>query len=262
MNIFVLIKQVPGTSKVEIDETTGSLKRSGIESKINPYDLYSIESAVRLKELTGGKVTAITMGPPQAQSILQEAFMMGADEGYLITDRRFAGADTLATSHTLCEAVKAIGPFDIIICGRQTTDGDTAQVGPQISEFLQIPHAAWVNEIEYDGGDSIVLGQDFADKIKRVRVKLPCLITVEKGIYEPRLPSYKRKLSDIPFEIHTLTLDNFSDRDENGYGLKGSPTQVDRIFPPKVNSERIMLEGDCATVVNKLCGVLKDGRFI
>ena len=136
MKIVVCIKQVPGTNKVEIDETTGVLKRDGAEAKINPYDLYALETALRLKEKTGGTVTAVTMGPDQAIDMMKESYMMGVDDAYIFSDRTFAGADVLATSYTLAQGIKAMGDFDIIVCGKQTTDGDTAQVGPAIAEYL------------------------------------------------------------------------------------------------------------------------------
>ncbi|NLE69503.1 MAG: electron transfer flavoprotein subunit beta/FixA family protein, partial [Clostridiales bacterium] len=134
MKIFVCIKQVPATSEVAVDEETGVLQRSGVASKMNPFDLFALETALRLKEAGGGSVTVGTMGPPQARDIIQEAFMMGADEGYLFSDRRLAGADVLATSYTLSQAIRSLGDYDLILCGKQTTDGDTAQVGPAIAE--------------------------------------------------------------------------------------------------------------------------------
>ena len=130
MKILVCIKQVPGTNKVEVDEQTGALKRDGVDSKLNPYDLYAIETALRIREKTGGSVTALTMGPLQAEAVIREAYMMGVDEGFLISDKKFAGADVLATSYTLFMGIKTIGEFDIVVCGKQTTDGDTGQVGP------------------------------------------------------------------------------------------------------------------------------------
>ena len=147
MNITVCIKQVPGSNKVEVDPVTGVLKRDGADSKMNPYDLYALETALQLKETYGGKVTVITMGPPSAEEVIKEAFSMGADEGYLMTDRKFAGADVLATAYTLSQGIRIAGDFDVIICGKQTTDGDTAQVGPEMSEYLDIPCIANVIEI-------------------------------------------------------------------------------------------------------------------
>ena len=147
MNIIVCIKQVPGTAQVEIDEKTGVLKRDGVASKMNPFDLFAIESAMRLKEKYGGRVTALTMGPPQAEKVLREAFMMGVDDAVLLSDRRFGGADVLATSYTISQGIRKIGSYDLILCGKQTTDGDTAQVGAELAEFLGIPHLANVTKL-------------------------------------------------------------------------------------------------------------------
>ena len=147
MNIIVCIKQVPGTAQVEIDEKTGVLKRDGVASKMNPFDLFAIESAMRLKEQYGGRVTALTMGPPQAEKVLREAFMMGVDDAVLLSDRRFGGADVLATSYTISQGIRKIGSYDLILCGKQTTDGDTAQVGAELAEFLGIPHLANVTKL-------------------------------------------------------------------------------------------------------------------
>jgi electron transfer flavoprotein beta subunit len=230
MEIIVCIKQVPGTMKVEVDEKTGVLKRDGIECKMNPYDLYAIETALRIKKTTGGNIKAVTMGPPQAGDIIKEAYMMGVDEGYIISDRRFAGSDVLATSYTLSQGIKLTGKYDLIICGKQTTDGDTAQVGPAIAEFLKIPHVTWVRKIESVDSESIVVEQDMADSFEVVELKYPCLITVEKGIFEPGLPSYKKLMETADREIKTISLENFDDRDKERYGLTGSPTQVEKIF--------------------------------
>lgn len=172
MNIFVCIKQVPSTNKVEVDEKTGVLKRDGVASKMNPYDLYALETALRLKEKHGGKITVGTMGPPQAQAVVREAYMMGADEGYVFSDRRLGGADVLATSYTLSQAIRSVGDFDLILCGRQTTDGDTAQVGPAIAEHLGIPHAAWVGRLEAVG-DGVDAEQHLQDVIETVHMPFP-----------------------------------------------------------------------------------------
>ncbi|MDR3602471.1 MAG: electron transfer flavoprotein subunit beta/FixA family protein, partial [Desulfosporosinus sp.] len=147
MEILVCIKQVPGISKIEVDPITGVLKRDGVDSKMNPYDLYAIETALRIKEQVGGTVKVISMGPPQAQDVIKEAYMMGADEGALVSDRKFAGADVLATAYTISQGVRKMGNFDLILCGKQTTDGDTAQVGPEMAEYLGIPHIANVLKI-------------------------------------------------------------------------------------------------------------------
>ena len=190
MRIFVCIKQVPATNKVQVDEKTGVLKRAGVQSKMNPYDLYALETALRLREAHGGTVTVGTMGPPQAQAIIREAYMMGADEGYVFSDRRLGGADVLATSYTLSQAIRSVGDFDLILCGRQTTDGDTAQVGPAIAEHLGIPHAAWVSKLTVSG-DGVDAEQQLQDVVETVHIPFPCLVTVEQDIYMPRLPSLK-----------------------------------------------------------------------
>lgn len=262
MNIIVCIKQVPGTSKVEVDPVTGVLKRDGIDSKMNPYDLYALETALKLREEKGGKVSVISMGPPQAMAVIKEAYMMGADEGTLISDRKFGGADVLATSYTLSQGVRKMGDADIIICGKQTTDGDTAQVGPEMAEYLGIPHVANVRKIVELREASIVVEMDMPDTVEVSEVQYPCLITVEKNIFEPRLPSYRKKLSTKDREINILSLKDLEDQDEKKYGLNGSPTQVERIFPPEVNNDRETWTGSSEEITHKLIGKLKALKFI
>jgi len=262
MNILVCIKQVPGSNKVEVDEKTGVLKRDGVDSKMNPYDLYALETALRIKEDQGGTVTAMTMGPNQAQAVIKEAFMMGADAGALISDRKFAGADVLATSYTLSQSVKKLGAFDLLICGKQTTDGDTAQVGPEMAEYLNIPHVANVTKIvEYREG-AIVVEMDMPNTIEVVAVKYPCLITVEKDIFQPRLPSYKRKMATLDRPITVLSFKDFEDQDEMKYGLNGSPTQVERIFPPTSNDKREMFRGTSTEVVHSASNKLIELKLV
>ena len=227
MKIMVCIKQVPGTSKVEVDEKTGVLKRDGVDSKMNPYDLYALETALRIKEKKGGNIKVISMGPPQAKAVIKEAYSMGADEGTLVSDRKFAGADVLATSYTLSQGVKKCGDFDIILCGKQTTDGDTAQVGPEMAEYLGIPHVANVRRILDVNDDFIKVEMDMPNTIEVLEVKYPCLLTVDKDIFQPRLPSYKKKLETDEREINVISLNEFEDKDEKKYGLNGSPTQVE-----------------------------------
>jgi len=262
MNIFVCIKQVPSTNKVQVDEKTGVLKRDGIASKMNPYDLYALETALRLREKNGGTVTVGTMGPPQAQAVVKEAYMMGADDGYVFSDRRLGGADVLATSYTLSQAIQSVGDFDLILCGKQTTDGDTAQVGPAIAEHLGIPHAAWVSKLEVVG-DGVNAEQQLQDVIETVHMPFPCLVTVEQDIHVPRLPSLKtaREIGDKP--VHIQGLDTFLDTDPNHYGLTGSPTQVERIFPPQNDVEHEVWTGDDgADLAEKLLDTLKKWKFV
>jgi electron transfer flavoprotein beta subunit len=262
MNILVCIKQVPGTSKVEVDPVTGVLKRDGIDSKMNPYDLYALEAALNIKEQKGGTVKVLSMGPNQALSVIREAYTMGADEGALISDRRFGGADVLATSYTIAQGVKEMGDFQLIICGKQTTDGDTAQVGPEMAEWLNIPHVANVKSIIEIEDSFITVEMDMPESVETVKIAYPCLITVDKGIFEPRLPSYKKKLSTKDREIKILSLNDFNDKNEKNYGLNGSPTQVERIFPPEVNNDREMWTGSSNELSKRIGNKLKVLKFI
>lgn len=259
MNIVVCVKQVPATQKVEVDPVTGVLKRDGIETKMNPYDLYAMETALQIQKKTGAKIHVITMGPPAAKAVLQEAFALGADEGWLLTDRKFAGADVLATSYAIASGIRQIEHVDLILCGKQTTDGDTAQVGPAIAEHLGIPHAAWVSKLTVSG-DGVDAEQQLQDVIETVHMPFPCLVTVEQDIHVPRLPSLKvaREIGDKP--VHIQGLDTFLDTDPNHYGLTGSPTQVERIFPPANDTEHEMWAGEGAA--EKLHDILKKWKFM
>ncbi|MBZ9622582.1 electron transfer flavoprotein subunit beta/FixA family protein [Clostridium sp. FP2] len=262
MKILVCIKQVPGTSKVEVDPVTGVLKRDGVDSKMNPFDLYALETALKIKEQKGGIIKVITMGPPQAKDVIREAYMMGADEGALISDRKFAGADVLATSYTISQGVRQMGKFDLILCGKQTTDGDTAQVGPEMAEYLGIPHIANVLKIIELKEKSVVVEMDMANTIEVAEIKFPCLLTVDKDIFQPRLPSYKKKIATKDREIKMITLNDFEDKDEKKYGLNGSPTQVERIFPPSANNDRETWTGSAEELSLKIATKLKELKFV
>ena len=259
MNIFVCIKQVPSTNKVQVDEKTGVLKRDGIASKMNPYDLYALETALRLREKNGGTVTVGTMGPPLAQAVVKEAYMMGADDGYVFSDRRLGGADVLATSYTLSQAIQSVGDFDLILCGKQTIDGDTAQVGPAIAEHMSIPHAAWVSKVEATE-DGVNAEQQLQDVVETVHMPFPCLITVEQDIHVPRLPSLKTARETADKEITIVGLDSFLDTNPAHYGLTGSPTQVERIFPPDNHVEHVLIEG--ADAGEQLHETLRKWKFV
>ena len=190
MKILVCMKQVPAGTKVDIDPETGAMKRLSGETRTNPYDLFALEAALQLREKVGGSVTVLTMGPPQAEEMMRDAYTMGADDAVILSDRKFAGADVLATSYALSQGITAIGDIDLIICGKQTTDGDTAQVGPAIAEHLGIPHAAWVSEIVDADSESIQVKQDLVSVSQTSKIPYPCLITVDKDMCVPRLPSY------------------------------------------------------------------------
>lgn len=262
MDILVCIKQVPGTTKVEVDPVTGVLKRDGVDSKMNPYDLYALETAFRLKEQHGGTVRVVSMGPPQAEAVIREAYMMGADEGVLVTDRRFAGSDVLATAYSISQGIGRLGSFDLILCGKQTTDGDTAQVGSEMAEYLNIPHIANVLRIEEVGEKSLVVEMDMGSCIQIAEIMLPCLLTVEKGIFQPRLPSYRKKLDTKAREIMKITLEDFADSDEKHYGLNGSPTQVEKIFPPEINDNKELWTGTGEELGARMAAKLKQLKFI
>lgn len=262
MNIMVCIKQVPDTNKVEVDPVTGVLKRNGIESKMNPYDLYAIETALRLKEQMGGSVSVITMGPPQAKAVIREAYSLGADSGVLLTDRAFAGADVLATSRAISQGIKMAGNFDIILCGKQSTDGDTAQVGPEISEWLGISSVTNVTKIISVSQEDITVEREIPTAVETLKLRFPCLISVEKDICIPRLPSYLKKTATCEREIRAITLNDLEDNNPENYGLSGSPTQVQRIFPPEVNSDREMFTGSAEGVAEKTAKKLKELKFI
>jgi electron transfer flavoprotein beta subunit len=262
LKIIVCIKQVPATSSVEIDPTTGVLKREGVESKMNPYDLYALETALRLKEKTEGSITTVTMGPPQAQSVIEESFILGADQGYLFSDRKFAGSDVLATAYTLSQGIGLLGEFDLIVCGKQTTDGDTAQVGPELAEFLGIPHVTWVREITEVTADKIVVKQDLGNSYAILELPYPSLLTVEKDIFQPRLPSYRRKLLTAGQQVKVFTFSDFIDHNEQKYGLNGSATQVERIFPPLTKQDQTCWEEPAPVVAEKIYELIKDRNFI
>ncbi len=260
MKIVVCIKQVPDTAEVRINPETNTLVRDGVPSIINPYDLHALEAGLQIKELTGGTVTALTMGPPQAEDTLREAIAMGVDDAVLLTDRAFAGSDTWATAYTLARAVKKIG-FDIIFCGKQAIDGDTAQVGPEMAEFLDIPHIAYVKAIDEVSTERIRVKRMMEEGYDIVESPIPVLVTVVKEINEPRLPSLKGKMRAKKAEIKRLGFDAL-ETDEHLVGLKGSPTQVKDIFAPEMKKDRKVLKGSPEEIVEQLIGVLKEMKCL
>ena len=262
MNIVVCIKQVPASSNVQIDPVTGVLIRDGNNTKMNPYDLYGLEIALRIKEETNATVKTITMGPPPAKAVLEESLWMGCDDGVLITDRKFGGADVVATSYTISQGIKSMGDFDLIICGKQTTDGDTAQVGAEMAEALGIPHVCYVDKIIEVKEHSIIVRANMDKTYETMEVMFPCLITVDKGSVTPRLPSYKRSVMFKDHDYRFITFNDVEDQDENHYGLKGSPTQVERMFNPDRNTDKVVLKGTSDELSVKLKDILKEGKFL
>ena len=259
MNIIVCVKQVPGTNKVDIDPVTSVLKRDGVAAKLNPYDLFALETAFSIKEQTGGMVKTLSMGPPNAKVALEETLWMGADESILLSDPAFGGADVAATSYALSLGIERMAGFDLIICGKQTTDGDTAQVGPELAERLGIEHAANVVSIDEIDEKSITVTIDLDTVLQTQRLLFPCLITVDKDINTPRLPSFRRRMAiDTDKKIKTYKVADFPDADRRQLGLKGSPTQVERIFPPEKGDNEIVF---CNTA-EELYTILKNNKIL
>lgn len=261
MKIGVCIKQVPETTEVKIDPATNTLVREGVPSIVNPFDLYAVEEGLRIKEKTGGTVVALSMGPPQAADALREIIAMGVDEAYLISDRALAGSDTLATSFSLATAIKTLGGFDIIFCGKQAIDGDTAQVGPGIAEWLDLPHIAFVrriNRIE-DGRIEVEIIREEGNE--RVESPLPCLLTVVKEINEPRLPSLRGKIRAKSYELKNLTTADLALKDTE-VGLNGSPTWVIKIFTPPQKGAGVVFEGETEQGIDGLLAKLKEQQLI
>ncbi len=257
MKIVVCIKQVPDTTNVRINPETNTLMREGVESIINPFDMYALEEGIRLKEKHGGTVIALSMGPPQVESALREAISLGVDEVILLSDRAFAGADTLATAYTLARGIKKIGKVDVILMGRQAMDGDTGQVGPGVAENLGLPHVTEIRKIETIEDDgTIIVERLLEDGYVRLKSKLPIVLTAVKEINEPRLPSLKGKIAAKKAEIPSWNHEDI-ELDLQRIGLTGSPTQVMKIFTPPKPSGGKIFEGDVQQAVSNLLAELR-----
>jgi electron transfer flavoprotein beta subunit len=256
MNMVVCIKQVPGTTEIKIDPETNTLVREGVPGIINPFDCYALEEAVRLRERCGGKVTAISMGPPQAEEALRETIPLGADEAILLSDRAFAGSDTWATSYVLSRAMGKIADYDVIICGRQTLDGDTGQVGPELSEMLGIPFVAYVSKVEEIRDDYIRVQRMVEEGYETIEMALPAVITVVKEINVPRLPSLRGSMKAKTAQIPVWSADDIG-TEEDKAGIAGSPTRVVKVFFPKRERKSEMLQGSTEEQVNNLIRLLE-----
>ena len=256
MNIIVCIKQVPDAKDVRLDPKTNTLARQGVQSIMNPFDRHAVEEAVRLKEQHGGTVTVISMGPPQAEAVLRDAVACGADEAVLVSDRAFAGADTWATTYTLGKAIEEIGQYDLILCGKQAIDGDTAQVGPGLAKRLNIPYVSYVRKITGFDNNILSLHRLMDDGYDAVEMPLPGLITVVKEINEPRVPSLKGKMKAKSLNIRNMTAEDIG-ADPDSIGLPGSTTQVVKVFAPEFKGERAMLEGTVDEQVEQLVNKLE-----
>lgn len=259
MKIVVCIKQVPDTTEIKINPVTGTLIREGVPSIINPDDKAGLEQALRLKDKYKAHVTVITMGPPQADAALREAFAMGADRAILLTDRKFAGADTLATSHALAGALRQL-EFDLLITGRQAIDGDTAQVGPQIAEHLDLPQVSYMQDLKFDGNQTFTVKRATEDGYQLLEVDAPCVVTVLASANKPRYMSVKGIVEAYDREVETWGFEQIS-VDEAKLGLKGSPTRVHKAFSRGVKSAGELYEVDANEAVGIIMSKLKE-KFI
>ena len=260
MNIVVCIKQVPDTTDVKINPATGTIIREGIPSIMNPDDKGGLELALRLKDQFGAKVTVITMGPPLADAILREAFAMGVDRAILLTDRAFAGADTLATSHALAYALNCID-HDLVITGRQAIDGDTAQVGPQIAEHLGIAQVSYVADAKFDGKDQFVITKELEDGYQELEVSTPCLLTVLASAIKPRYMTVRGIVEAFDKEVEIWTADSINPVREK-LGLKGSPTHVKKSFAKALKQPGEVMEGTPEELVEIIIAKLKEKYII
>ncbi len=251
MNIVICIKQVPGTTEIKIDPKTNTLVREGVKSIVNPFDAYALEEGVRLKERYGGKVTVITMGPPQAEEALRETISLGADEAILLSDRAFAGSDTWATSYVLSKAAAKIANYDIIICGRQTLDGDTGQVGPELSEMLKIPFVSYISKVEEIKDKYIRVQRMIEEGHEEIETTLPAVITVVKEINVPRLPSLRGSMKAKTAKIPVWTAADIGVEADKA-GIPGSPTRVVKIFFPKREHKSEIFQGTVEEQIEKL----------
>jgi electron transfer flavoprotein beta subunit len=259
MNIVVCIKQVPDTTEIKINPETGTLIRDGVPSIMNPDDKGGLEMALMLKDTYNAHVTVMTMGPPQAESILREAFAMGADRAILLTDKRFAGADTLATSHALAGALRTLD-FDLIITGRQAIDGDTAQVGPQMAEHLQLPQISYVTGLAYNGSNLLTVKKETEEGYQMLEVELPCLLTVLATANKARYMSVQGIMEAFDKEMEIWDADRI-EVDKEKLGLKGSPTRVKKSFTKTQKSAGKVFEVDAEEAVGIIISKLKE-KFI
>lgn len=267
MNMLVCVKQVPDTTEIRIDPVTNTLVRDGVPSILNPFDGYALEMAARIKDKDpSAKITVVTMGPPQAKAVLQECVAIAASKGYLVSDRAFGGSDTLATSYILSEAIKTLeereGKFDVILCGKQAIDGDTAQVGPEIAEHLGLPQVTYALAAEVDG-DTLKVTKEVDDGVEIIGVQMPCLVTATKPSFDPRYPTIKTKMAARKAEYPVLTAADLTTIDLSRAGLKGSPTKVKKTFVPQRKTGGIIIKEETAEeAVAKLVDALTAAKVL
>ncbi len=257
MRIVVCIKQVPDINeRFQVNRETGTMNREGVQGIVNPFDEYAVEAAVRCKERNGGEVVVVTMGPPDAEESLIKCLSMKADRAVLLSDRQFAGSDTMATSYTLAAAIRKMGEFDLIFCGQRAIDGETAQVGPMLAENLHVPQITYVSEMDIQGRE-VIAKRQLEEGLFVVRCRMPLLLTVVKGIHLPRIPTYSDLSDAMEKEITTWTADDL-DVEDSRIGLRGSPTNVTRVWTPPLRQGGEALRGDKAEISHYLTGVLLD----
>ncbi len=261
MRFVVCIKQVPETTEVNIDPETKTLMREGIPSIINPFDEYAIEEALQFREAHGGVVTVVSMGPPQAEEALKQAVAMGADEAILLSDPAFRGSDTLATSRTLAAAIDMIEDAAVIFCGKQAIDGDTAQVGPEVAEILDIPHVAYVRKVRELTDGHVTVERMVEGGFEVIRAELPILLTVVKDINQPRLPNMRGIMRARRTEVTVWGQDDL-DMSTAEVGLDGSPTEVIEVFSPELAAEGEMIEGEPREQAEAVIARLRDAGLV
>jgi len=262
MNIVVCIKQVPDTTEIKIDPVKNTLIRTGVPSIMNPFDKNALETGLQLKDQYGGKVTVISMGPPQAKAVLREALSMGADDAWLITDRAFGGSDTYATSYILSQAIGKLGPFDVILGGKQAIDGDTGQTAPSIAEHLDAVRLTYILDLKVDG-DKVIARRQVEEGIEVIETVLPVLCTATKESNKPRYGTVKRKIASLKAEIPEITLADLVGADQSKMGLKGSPTKVKATFTPQRTASGVNIEGNNPTeMAGSLIVKLADAKIL
>ena len=261
MNIIVCLKQVPDSTQVKVDPKTGTLIRAGVPSILNPYDHFALEKALAIKAKTGAKITCLSMGPAQAVAVLRLALALGADEGILLSDRAFAGADTWATSYTLASAIKKIGAYDLILCGQMAIDGDTAQTGPEMANQLRIPQITFCEQVDTNGAQ-VIVKKLIEGGHQILEADMPILLTMTMPAdYAPKYPSFMAAHKAQEKPIHTWTAADIA-ADPHKIGLEGSPTRVSRIFPPAARAKGEVLSGSAAELANKFIEILKKESIV
>ena len=266
MNVLVCVKQVPDTTEIKIDPVKNTLIREGVPSIVNPFDGYALEAAARLKDANPDtKIVVVSMGPEQAKAALKECLAIAADKAYLVTDRAFGGSDTLATSYILTNAIQKIeeleGKFDAIFCGKQAIDGDTAQVGPEIAEHMDLPQVTYALETEeMEGG--LKVKKEVEGGVEIIGIKTPCVVTFTKPAWDPRYPTIKRKMAANRAEIPNLTAADLPAIDLTQAGLKGSPTKVKKTFVPQKKTGGVKFQGEVAETTKQLFAALSDAGVI